>query len=75
MIIVKHNTVFHDSSSAAQETILFFEKCQAIMSHFLFRRGKRKGKVGEETEGREAERQKGRKEGRPAFQFKGLVQF
>lgn len=62
MIIVKHYIVFHDSSSAAQEIILFFEKCQVIMSRFLFRRGKGEGKVGEETEeGRKGGRQAGRK--------------
>lgn len=53
--------MFYDSSSATQEIILFLGKCQAIMRCFLFRRGKRKGKVEAETEKEreEEERKKG----------------
>lgn len=61
MVIVKHDTMFHVSSSATQEIILFLGKCQSVMICPLLRRGEGKGKMGGETE-KQMEKE-GRKKG------------
>lgn len=50
MVIVKHDIVFHVSSSAIQDIILFLGKCQSITRGPLLRRGEGKSKMGGETE-------------------------
>lgn len=68
MIIVKHDILFHVSSSATQEIILFPGKSQSITRMPLSRERREEG-----GNGRHRETQRGRE--KQGIGFKTLVQF